>query len=109
MTTATVTVPLARSADGVLLVANTRVTLDTLVASFQAGATAEEIALRYPSLALSDIYAAISYFLQNQREVELYLEERQKQAATVRAENERRFVPDGLRSRLLARRPSSQD
>lgn len=109
MTTATVTVPLETNADGVWVISGTRVTLDTLVASFQAGATAEEIALRYPSLALPDIYAAISYFLHNPREVETYLEQRRQQAALVREENERRFAPDGLRSRLLARRSSPQD
>ena len=35
--------------NGVILVGKTRVTLDTVVAVFDQGATAEEIAYRYPS------------------------------------------------------------
>jgi hypothetical protein len=37
-------VPLHTDADGVVRVAGTRVTLDTVVGAFEAGATAEEIA-----------------------------------------------------------------
>ena len=37
-------VPIHTDADGVVRVAGTRVTLDTIVAAFDAGATAEEIA-----------------------------------------------------------------
>ena len=37
-------VPIHTDADGIVRVAGTRVTLDTIVAAFDAGATAEEIA-----------------------------------------------------------------
>ena len=37
-------VPIRTDADGVVRIAGTRVTLDTIVAAFDAGATAEEIA-----------------------------------------------------------------
>ncbi|MEP0758427.1 DUF433 domain-containing protein [Trichocoleus sp. DQ-A2] len=40
----------------------TRVTLDTVVAAFNSGATAEEIVFQYPSLQLANIYAVISYY-----------------------------------------------
>lgn len=98
------TVPIEQDADGVLRVGGTRVTLDTIVAAFLEGATAEEIALQYPSLALADVYASISYYLQNQAEVQSYLQQREQQASRVREENERRSDPAGLRDRLLARR-----
>ncbi|MEH1917918.1 DUF433 domain-containing protein [Nostoc sp.] len=42
--------PLKSNKDGVVLVGKTRVTLDTVVAVFKQGATAEEIVYRYPSL-----------------------------------------------------------
>ena len=42
--------PLKITADNVVRIGNTRVTLDTVVAVFKQGATAEEIAYRYPSL-----------------------------------------------------------
>jgi uncharacterized protein (DUF433 family) len=97
-------IPLAIDSDGVARVSGTRVTLDTIVAAFHEGATAEEIVQQYPSLQLADVYAVIGYYLRHQREVEAYLEERQQHSETVRLENEARFDPRGMRDRLLARR-----
>ena len=97
-------VPIQTDADGVVRVAGTRVTLDTLVAAFDAGATAEEIAQQYPSVALVDVYSVITYYLRHQADVCAYLQRRQQQTATVRQENERRFPPSGVRERVLARR-----
>jgi uncharacterized protein (DUF433 family) len=95
--------PLAADADGVARVAKTRVTLDTIVAAFQDGLSAEEIAEQYPSLRLCDVYAVIGYYLGHQDEVDSYLAARELRANEVRQENERRFNPVGVRSRLLAR------
>jgi len=97
-------VPLSADADGVIRVGHTRVTLDTLISAFLEGATAEEIAQQYSSLELADIYAAIAYYLRHRSEVELYLRKRQELADVVRKENEKRFAPQGIRARLLARR-----
>lgn len=97
-------VPIQIDADGVIRVGGTRVTLDTVIAAFDAGATAEEIIQQYPSLTLADVYSVIAYYLRHQSEVRAYLAERQKEAAQVREENERRFDPAGVRDRLLARR-----
>ena len=97
-------VPLERGADGVIHVKGSRVTIETLIASFADGATAEEIAQQYPTLDLAVVYGVISYYLQHTAELETYLRERHQTAATVRRENERRFDPRGVRDRLLARR-----
>lgn len=97
-------IPLIVDIDGVIRVENTRVTLDTIVAAFLGGATVEEIAYQYPALQLADIYAIIGYYLRHRSEVETYLDQRQQRAASVRKENERRFPPEGVRARLLARR-----
>jgi len=43
-------VPIHTDADDVVRVAGTRVTLDTIVAAFDTGATAEEIAQQYSSV-----------------------------------------------------------
>jgi uncharacterized protein (DUF433 family) len=96
-------VPIETDSDGVIRVGGTRVTLDTLVAAFEAGATAEEMAHQYPSVSLADIYSVIAYYLRHQPEVRAYLGQRHQQAARVREENERRFDPTGVRDRLLAR------
>jgi uncharacterized protein (DUF433 family) len=96
-------VPLEPDADGVVRVGKTRVTLDTVISAFQDGATAEEIVQQYPSLKLGDVYSVIGYYLRRQGEVDAYLQDRQRQAAAVRRENEARFHPVGVRDRLLAR------
>jgi uncharacterized protein (DUF433 family) len=97
-------IPLAMDADGVMRVGKTRVTLDTVVAAFREGATPETIAQQYPVLALADVYAVISYYLNHRPEVHAYLQEQEQVATRIREENEARFDPDGVRERLLARR-----
>ena len=97
-------IPLAPDADGGIRVGGTRVTLETLVAVFMAGATAEEIVQRYPSLDLGDVYAVIGYYLHHRQEVEAYLQRRQEQASMARRRQEAHFDQTGLRDRLLARR-----
>jgi uncharacterized protein (DUF433 family) len=96
--------PLAADADGVVRIAGTRVTLDTLVAAFREGATAETIAEQYPSVPLAEVYTLIGYYLRHQGEVNAYLEQGRREAARVRQENEGRFDPAGIRDRLLGRR-----
>ena len=97
-------VPIHTDADGVIRVAGTRVTLDTIVGAFDFGATAEEIAQQYSSVPLADVYSVITYYLRHKSEVCAYLKTREEQAAKVREEVERRFPPSGVRERLLARR-----
>lgn len=99
------TVPIELDAHGVMRIAGTRVTLDTVVAAFEQGATAEEIAQQYPSLDLADVYSVISFYLRRRSEIIEYLAQRQRQAQTVQKQNERRFDPHGVRDRLIARRP----
>jgi uncharacterized protein (DUF433 family) len=92
--------------DGVVRVGGTHVTLDTVIAAFNEGATAEEIVQQYPSLGLADVYAVIAYYLRRRDDVEAYLAERQQHADQVRRQNEARHDPSGVRARLLARRKS---
>lgn len=82
-----------------------RVTLDAVLETFQAGATAEQIAQQYPSLALDDVYAVVTYCLRHRQLVDRYLHARLGEAGHVRRENETSHDPDGVRDRLLARRP----
>jgi uncharacterized protein (DUF433 family) len=97
-------VPLQTDLDGVVRVANTRVTLDTLIGAFHDGATAEEISYQYPSLDLADVYAVIAYYLRRRSDVDAYLQQSHKQADAVRKQNEIRSDPTRIRERLLARR-----
>ena len=100
--------PLKANEDGVILVGQTRVTLDTVVAVFQQGTTAEEIVHRSPSLNLADVYATIAFYLNHQLEVEAYLQQRRQRSQEIREINQARFDPQGLRDRLLARRTEQE-
>ena len=97
-------IPLQADENGVICVGGTRVTLETVIAAFSEGATAEEMVQQYPSLKLADVYSVIGYYLRRSMEVEIYLQNRKAQAQAVRQQNELRFDPQGLRERLLARR-----
>jgi uncharacterized protein (DUF433 family) len=96
-------IPLSTDANGVIRVAGTRVTLETVVGAFETGATPEEIAQDFPTLRLDDIYAVITYYLRHLQEVEAYLQRRGVQAKKIRREIEAHSPQAGLRERLLAR------
>ncbi|MBD2578020.1 DUF433 domain-containing protein [Oscillatoria sp. FACHB-1406] len=97
-------IPMETDASGVVRIAKTRVTLDTVVTAFLEGATAEEIGEQYPSLQLSDIYFVLGYYLRHKIEIDAYIAQRQHRSEIVRQEVEKRFNPIGLRDRLLARK-----
>lgn len=96
------TLPLKMDKDGVIRVSKTRVTLDTIVAAFLEGLTAEEIAVQYPVVSLADVYSVVGYYLYNKKKVDTYLNRRQKLAEEIRRQNEARFIESGIRERLLA-------
>jgi len=96
--------PLYATDGGVVRIKGTRVSLDTVIGAFRNGSTAEQIAYKYPSLNLADIYAVITYYLRHRQEVETYLAQQRQEANSIRQEVEERFSPSGVRERLLARR-----
>jgi uncharacterized protein (DUF433 family) len=98
------TPPLVQEPDGTAHVTGSRVTLDTIVAAFRKGATAEQIRDSFPSLSLRDIYGVIAYYLEHPDEVEDYLKTRQEEAAAIRQEIESQQDTAGFRARIQARR-----
>lgn len=78
-------VPLAPDAAGTIRVAGTRVTLDTLVEQFRAGATAEALTERFPILSAADVHAVLAYYLRHRDEVDAYRAEQARQAEAVLA------------------------
>lgn len=52
----------------------TRVGIETVLDDYLEGASPEEIAARYHSLSLEQIYATITYYLHNRAQVDTYLE-----------------------------------
>ena len=71
---------------------------------FKLGASAEEIALNYPTVSLADAYATISYYLRHRAEVDAYLAKRDEEAHELRQEIEAHQNQQQIRARLLARR-----
>jgi uncharacterized protein (DUF433 family) len=97
--------PLQRDQYGSIRVGGTRVTLDTIIHTFKAGADAEEIAEGFPALSLADVYTVIGYYLRHREEIDIYLAEREEQAREIRRQYEARHgSQEGLKERLLARR-----
>src|SRR5437016_1355238 len=84
--------PLHADPDGVLRVDGTRVPLDTVVNAFNAGATPEEIVLRYDSLLIEDVYLVLGYYLKHRSELDHYLANRRRRGAANQAEGERRLA-----------------
>ena len=101
--TSTSKITFTKTNAGVLRIGRTRVSLDSVIITFNFGATPEKIVQDYDTLTLTEVCAAISYYLQNHEEVDEYLEKREKQNAELRQINDARFSHRGIREKLLAR------
>ena len=98
-------IPLSKDAHGVYRVGGTRVTLDLVVAAFNRGATAEQIAQKYDALQLQHVYQVIGYYLKHADELAEYFESRASEEKDLIASHPE-WSPKGLRERLLVRRIS---
>ncbi len=93
-------VPLQMDARGTIRVGGTRLTLDTIVALYRQGETAEEIARSFDGLVPADVHAILAFYLRQQREVDAYLADQERQASAIRQELDARQGPSPLRQRL---------
>ena len=100
-------IPLAEDASGTIHVENTRVTLDSVVLAYREGASAEEIAERFPAITLSAVYAAIAFYLQNRTGIDAYLKGRETESERIRMQVESRPEAKEFRERRLARMASN--
>ena len=104
----TQTVPLRLTDDGTILVADSRVSLDSVVHHYKLGASAEQIAHKFPALELADVYAAITYYLNHEETVEQYLQQQEAKGDEVqqKIESDPQYQKKSaeLRARLLARK-----
>jgi uncharacterized protein (DUF433 family) len=97
-------VPINTDEHGVVRVGGTRVTLESVIAAFQMGATSEEIVMQFPVLELGDVYAVIGYYLKNRDDIDTYLQEHEVIAAKSKRIIQENFPPTDLRTRLLERK-----
>ena len=70
------TTPYVEQRDGGYWVAETRVSLDSIVYAFLDGQTAESIAQAFPVLTLEQVYGAIAFYLANRADIDAYLTKR---------------------------------
>ncbi|ETX02394.1 DUF433 domain-containing protein [Candidatus Entotheonella palauensis] len=94
-------IPLRTDAHGTIRVGNTRVTLSTVIASFDRGATPEAIVDSFNTLNLEDVYLVIGYYLRHRDEVKAYLKQEREEGEALRKSIEAELSPNPLRKRLL--------
>jgi len=92
--------------EGELFVADSRVTLHSVIASWQRGAVPGRIRESFPSLPLVAIYGAITYYLEHQGEFDAGFRATHELLATHQAtvEAQRPAFFTGMRARLAAHR-----
>jgi uncharacterized protein (DUF433 family) len=96
-----------KTPEGGWRVADSRVSLDSVVCAFLEGKSADEIAEEFPSLSLVQIHAALEFYLRNQQEIDEYLFQQDEKWKDLAAQSELRHGP--LLRRLRKRRPNSAD
>jgi uncharacterized protein (DUF433 family) len=105
-------VPLTVTKDDAIRIGGSRVSLESVLYHYEAGATPEQIASKLPSLRLGDIYSVSAYYLNHQESVEAYLREAEAAGDGVQAEIESQpaylATMDDIRQRLLKRWSSSK-
>jgi len=69
----TATIYAYRTAEGSWRVADSRVSLDSIVCAYWEGKSPEAIADEFPSLTAEQVFGAIAFYLHNQREIDEYL------------------------------------
>lgn len=95
--------PLRWDEAGGIRIGQSRVTLDSILASYHKGSTPEEIAVQYPVLSLAEIYGAIAYYLNHRQQIDAYLEQRRQAAHELRQQLTQQHNLTDLRQRLQAR------
>jgi uncharacterized protein (DUF433 family) len=84
-------------------IAGTRVGLEHVLAAYESGSLAEEIAMAFPTITLEQVHGVIAWYLRNRSEAELYLHRQQELARRAREEQASQQAPDVIvRLRHLA-------
>lgn len=92
--------------DNAIRLKGTRIGIERILQDYELGATPEEIVIRYLTLSLQQVYAAITYCLANRKVVDAYLErvrQQQEEAWEEQQHHPSEFVRS-LRERLERQR-----
>lgn len=108
----TMPVPLTLTKYGTIRISGSQVSLDSIVHHYKLGATAEQIAQKFPSLSLADIYATIAYYLNQREAIEEYLRQQEAEADALQqhleSDPQYQTAMTEMRERLLARWATQQ-
>jgi uncharacterized protein (DUF433 family) len=74
---------------GAYRIADTRVSLDSLIYLFREGMSVESMVESYPTLTLEQVHGALAFYLGNQREIDAYLMEGQRAAESQHQQSRR--------------------
>lgn len=100
--------PLRLTEDGTIRIAESRVSLDSVLHHYKLGASAEQIAQKFPALELADVYAAIAYYLSHEESVEEYLRQQEAEGdamqKTIESDPQYQKNSAAFRARILARK-----
>jgi uncharacterized protein (DUF433 family) len=100
--------PLRIDEGGAVRVGSSRVSLDLIVGQYENGMALEDMVRAYDTLCLSDVYAAIAYYLRHRDEVDVYLKRRKEQAQALQSKIEAEHPRIG-RNELLERRSVKEE
>ncbi len=97
--------PLRLDDQGTYRVGNSGVRLDTVVFAYKQGSSAEQIAREFPTLELADVHSVIAYYLHHRGDVDVYLEQRQREASQIRSTLVREgfVMPDAKQAEIRRR------
>jgi uncharacterized protein (DUF433 family) len=88
--------------DGNYYIADTRISLDSIVHAFRRGESPEAICQSFELLRLEEVYGAIAYYPANQAEIDRYVVRQNEKWAEGRRHAEP--LPANLRERLMRAR-----
>jgi len=100
--------PLRLTEDGTIRIVGSRVSLDSVIHHYKIGASAEQIAERFPGIELADVYATIAYYLAHVETLDEYLRQQETEGDRIqeRIESDPKYQKESadFRARLLARK-----
>ena len=90
-----------KTAEGGWRIADSRVSLDSVVCAYWEGKSPEAIAEEFPTLSSEQVYGAIAFYLRNKQVIDEYLAQQDSRWKDLAAQSELRNGP--LRERMHSR------
>ncbi len=101
--------PLYETEQGGIRIQGTRVSLDSVIAYFNQGYSAEDLVRAFDTLKLRDVYVVIAYYLDNKEVVDAYMKRQQEKGEEIRRKFEALSPPgQSLQAKLAARKAEAQ-